>query len=321
MTALSNLQVFQDEVYTSTTELVAQEVNKFNEASNGAILLSDAANRGAFGKEAYYKVISGLVRRRDADDRSSSVSAVDIDHLLKVSAKVAGGTPPVSIDPDLLAWIQRDPDEFAQVIAAQLAPAMLQDMLDTAIASSVAAIRNADASGDYVYDGSAANASLGVLNSAAALMGDRSGMLASWVMHSKVAHDIYGAAITNSNRLFTFGTVNVMQDGFGRPFIVTDSSSLVDSGSPGGYSTLGLMPGAVMCERNNDFQSNIETSNGKENITRTYQAQWTYNVGVKGYKWNTSVTSPTDAELATEANWTKVATSIKDTAGILLVSA
>lgn len=322
MAGLDQLQVFQDEVYTSTTELVAQEVDKFNAASNGAIVLSTAMNQGDFGKEAYYKAISGLVRRRDPYDRSSTVSAVDVDHLLKVSVKVAGGTPPINIDPDLLAWIQRDPDEFAQIISEQLAKGMLQDMLDSSLGAAVAAIRNADIAGARtIYDGSGANASLLALNSTAALMGDRGNQLGAWIMHSKPCFDVYGAAITNSNRLFEFGTVQVMQDGFGRPFVITDSDSLVDSGSPGGYSSLGLVRGGIVCQQNNDFISNIETSNGKENISRTYQAEWSYNIGVKGYQWNTAVKAPSDAELVTETNWTKIATSVKDTAGVLLVSA
>ena len=321
MAGLDNLQVFQDEVYTSTTELVAQEVDKFNAASNGAIILTDAMNQGDFTKQAYYKALQ-MVRRRDPYDRTSTVSAVGLEHLLKVSAKIASGTFPVEIDRDTLAWIQRNPDEYAQIISAQLGPQMLQDMLDNAIASCIAAIRNADVAGARtIYDGSASTATLNTLVSTAALMGDRSQSLACWVMHSKVSTDIYGTALTNANRLFSFGTVNVMQDGFGRPFVITDSDDLVDSGSPGGYSTLGLVQSAVICERNNDFDANIETSNGKENITRTYQAQWSYNVGVKGYQWNTAVKAPTDAELRTETNWTKIATSVKDTAGVLLVSA
>lgn len=322
MAGLDQLQIFQDEVYTSTTELVAQEVDKFNAASNGAIILSTAMNQGDFTKEAYYKAISGLVRRRDPYDRSSTVSAVDVDHLLKVSVKVAGGTPPINIDPDLLAWIQRSPDEFAQVISEQLAKGMLQDMLDSALGAAVAAIRNADVAGARtIYDGSAAAASLANLNNTAALFGDRAPLLRAWVMHSTPCHSIYGAAITNSNRLFEFGTVQVREDGFGRPLIVTDSSSLIDSGSPGGYSTLGLQAGGIMVQQNDDFLANIQTSNGKENISRTYQAEWSYNIGLKGYQWNTSVKAPTDAELVTETNWTKIATSVKDTAGVLLVSA
>ena len=62
---------------------------------------------------------------------------------------------------------------------------------------------------------------------------------------------------------------------------------------------------------------------GKENIQRTYQAEWSYNLGLLGYSWNTAAggSSPSDTALGTPSNWTKVATSNKDTAGVLLKSA
>ena len=40
-------------------------------------------------------------------------------------------------------------------------------------------------------------------------------------------------------------------------------------------------------------------------------------MGVKGYTWNTSVVKPTDAELATAGNWSRVTDlGHKDTAGV-----
>lgn len=324
MAGLSSLQVFQDEIYTSATELVAQQVDKFNAASNGMItLITGAQNQGDFTKSAMYKKISGLVRRRDPYDRSSTVTAKDIEHLLKVSAKVASGTPPVNVDPDTLAWIQRAPDEFAQVIAAQLAEDQMQDMLNTAIIAFITATRGFDNASTLIHNGTTgANGgtlSLSMLNSGAAKFGDRMQALRGWIMHSYSASQLYGAAIANSNQLFQFGTMQIREDGFGRPLIITDSDNLVNAGSPEGYYVCGLVQGGVAVEQNNDFIQNIETSNGKENISRTWQAEWSYNVGVKGYKWNVSVAAPTNAELATEANWTAIATSKKDTAGVLVI--
>jgi hypothetical protein len=327
------LQIFQDEVYSSTTELVANQVDLFNAATNGAIVLESGANQGDFTKEAMWKKISGLVRKRDTRDRASTVSAVDISHLLNVSVKVAAGTPPVNIDPDTLQWIQRSPDEYAQVISDQLAGDMLEDMLGSALDATVACFNIADAAGWGLVGGStdtpiytAANAgdtgslTLNALNQTAKLFGDRSSALRVWVMHSTPWHDLVDTALTNPNRLFTYGTVNVLEDGLGRRFVVTDDDALVASGSPEGYNTLGLVEGAVVVQQNNDFMQNIDTDNGYENIKRTWQAQWSYNTGVKGYKWGVATTDPTDAEIQTPTNWATVATDMKDSAGVMCVS-
>jgi hypothetical protein len=74
------------------------------------------------------------------------------------------------------------------------------------------------------------------------------------------------------------------------------------------YNSIGITPAAVVIERNNDFEDNIQTSNGKENINRTYQAEWSYNVGVRGFAWDKTNggKAPTDAALATATNWDRL---------------
>ncbi|RKL58094.1 major capsid protein, partial [Acinetobacter baumannii] len=61
---------------------------------------------------------------------------------------------------------------------------------------------------------------------------------------------------------------------------------------------------------------------GGENLKYTYQAEWTYGVGVKGYAWDMANggKSPNDASIGTPTNWDLIASSIKDTAGVLVKS-
>ena len=163
------------------------------------------------------------------------------------------------------------------------------------------------------------------MNRGAQKFGDRAQEIRAWAMHSTPQFDIYDKALTNSNQLFQFGTVQVREDGFGRRFIISDSPSLsITSGSPAvtDYYTLGLVQNAVVVEDNNDFFANTETSNGTENIQRTWQAEYTFNLSLKGYTWDVGNggKSPTDTEIATGTNWDKTATSLKDTAGIAVKS-
>ena len=113
----------------------------------------------------------------------------------------------------------------------------------------------------------------------------------------------------------------VTTDHVGRPLIVTDSTALIDTTpNPDVYYCLGLVPGAVIVEQNNDFFANEETSNGDENILRTWQAEWTYNLGIKGYAWDKTNggKSPNDSALGTSTNWDKYASSDKDGPGVIL---
>jgi hypothetical protein len=318
--ALSDLAVFSEYVYSSLSEVVSQQVQLFNAASGGAIVLRQAANQGDYSDIALWAKVSGLVRRRDAYG-SGSQAAKELEHLIDTMVKVAAGTPPVNIPPSMFTWIQRNQEEGGAVIGQQLAGDMIADMLNTAIMAYVAALTGET---DVIYDYSATGtAKLVALNSGAAKFGDRANDLRCWVMHSKSMFDMFGAALANTEALFNFGTVNVRQDGFGRPFVVTDSSALVNTApTPDVYRSLGLVTGGIIVEQNNDFDDNIETANGDENIQRTYQAEWTYNLGIKGYSWDKTSggKSPNDAALATANNWDRYATSHKDTAGIMVLS-
>ncbi len=316
--ALSDLAVFSEFTYEAFTEVLAQQVDLFNEASGGTILLRSAAHEGDFSDVAFWAKISGLVRRRNAYG-SGAVAEKNLEHLIDTMVKVAAGTPPVRIDPSQFEWIQRNQEEGGAVYGQQLAKDTLADMLNTALLVYVAALTG---EADVYEDLSGADTAFTTLLTGAAQFGDASNNIAGWAMHSKSMFDIFGTALANSEGLFTFGTVNVRQDGFGRPFIVTDSPSLINvTPDPDKHYIAGMVRGALVVDMNGDFVQNIETSNGDENIIRTIQSEWSYNVGVKGYSWDkaTGGKSPNDAALGTANNWDRVATSHKDTAGVLLL--
>lgn len=317
--SLADLKVYSDYSYTAMTEIIRQKVNLFNEATNGALVLSTAANVGDFTDESHYGLVDGLVRRRNPYS-SASVTEKQLTMLEETSVKIAAGTPPLRVDPAWWAWIQRSPEEAGAVRGQQLAVAAMADMLNTAIIAAVAALSNVAV---VTNDASAGTADFSDLLGGAAKFGDASQEIVCWVSHSKVMFDIWGTALANNAALFSFGTINVKQDGFGRPIVLTDSPSLVNlTPTPDIYRTLGLSTGAVTVQQNGDFFQNEETKNGNENIQRTIQAEWSYNLKVKGFTWDKAngAHAPNDAAIASSANWDRVATSHKDLAGVLVLT-
>lgn len=316
--ALSDLAVFSEYAYSTMTEMQDQQIGLFNAATRGGLVLQSGSHQGDYSDEAMWAKISGLVRRRNAYG-SGVVAEKVLEHLTETSVKVAAGTPPVRIDPGMMKWIQRSPEEAGVVVGRQMAEDSIADMLNTAVLVYAAAIGQVE---NVVYDHSSTGTmSLIALNRGAAKFGDRAGALVAWVMHSKSAFDIYGEALTNATRLFVFGNVRVIEDGFGRPLVVTDSPNLINTTpTPDVYMALGLTPGAVLVSQNGDFTDNVETKNGDENIIRTYQAEWSYNVGIQGFAWDKTNggKSPTNAALGTATNWDRYATSDKDLAGVLV---
>lgn len=324
MSTLSQLQVFNRYLYLSMTEVIDQQIELFNAASAGTITLQSSNHQGDYNDAAFWQLISGLVKRRNSRG-SGAVAQKDLEQLLDTSVKVAAGTPPVSIPPGRMTWIQRNPEEQGTVYGQQLAKAMMQDMLNTAITGVYAALSQVTTGGvtgnGVVYDGTADTMTPTALVQGQKLFGDRGSAIKAWIMHSKVINDLWIDNLTNTERLFKYESVSINADPFGRLFIVTDSDSLIaTTPTPDEYHTLGLVPGAVYVGQNNDFDSNIETSNGDENILRTIQSEWTYNLGVKGFAWDKANggASPTDAAIGTSTNWDQNVTSLKDVAGVIV---
>jgi hypothetical protein len=329
--SLSDLQVFSEFAYSGMTELQAQQVALFNAATRNALVLRAAPVVGDFSDLVYWAKIQNLVRRRNAYG-SGTVAAQSLTQLDETAVKVAAGITPINIDPSMLKWIQRSPEEAGVIVGKQMAMDTMADQLNTALLAATVALGQET---EVCYDHRAVTnlgtgsvppvgtLTLAALVTGAAKFGDRSQALVCWIGHSKVIFDIYGAAMVNANRLFEFGTVKVVEDGFGRSLVMTDSPNLTSlDGGTANYATLGLVSGAVDVSQNNDFQDNTLAVNGNENIQRTYQAEWSYNLRIMGFQWDKTNggKSPNNASIGSSANWDRIATSKKDLAGVLILS-
>lgn len=315
-----DLEVFNKQTHAVMTETIDQEVEKFNAASGGAIQLVSKPHRGDFDEKSEFKRLAGLVRRRNVYG-TGAIAAKRLEQLKDVAVKIAAGTPPIEWEPAHYAWTQQNPELAALVIGEQLAKGQIADMLNAGLLAATAAIGgNAD-----VKHTMTTAANFKGLVAGSAKFGDRSGAIKAWVMHSAVMHKLYENALTNVERLFSYDSVNVIKDPFGRVFVVTDSPALSKTTTGAKptttYNTLGLTDGGVVIGTNNDFNAVIENKTGNENIRAVYQAEWSFTAGVNGYAWDTTKgKSPDDTQIGTSANWLKIATSNKDTAGVLVVS-
>lgn len=316
--AVTNMQIFNSFAYDGASETIKQQVGLFNEASSGAITLTSGNNVGDYDFDTLFGAVANIVVNRDATS-NGTLTPVDLEQLQEASVKVGGGTALLRVTDTQFKWIQQDPEQAGMAFGVQVAQGMLAYMLNSAIAAFVAAT---GAQSDLIYDGTAGKATLESLNNGAAKFGDRSADIVAWVMHSKSLHDIFGAALANSQRLFEFGTVRIMDDGFGRPLIMTDSPNLIDVDGGGvginHYYQLGLVQGAMLLEDNGTYEVYDDKDISKVNVERTMKAEFDFNLGLKGYTWDIANggRSPSDADLSTAANWDKVATDIKDLAGV-----
>lgn len=316
--SLSQMQVFNDFIMPATIETLGQMVEKFNGASAGAIRLTTTGFTGDFLQESFFAAIHSAQRRVDRYAANGTPSVTDLTQLKMSSVKVAGGFGPIRYEPSQLTWLDKPTAEGIEVASRNFAEAMLRDQLNTAIAALVAAIQNqASATNDVSGSG---GINYGSLNGAHAKFGDRSGEIVANVMTGEVYHKLVGQNITNTAKLFLAQGVTIV-DILGKAVIVTDAPALYLAGTPNKQKVLGLASGAATVFDGGDVISNIQTNNGKDRIETTMQVDYTFGLGIKGYTWDETNggKSPTDAEIATGSNWDKVATDIKQTAGVIAV--
>lgn len=316
--ALTNMKVFNQYLMDATAETLGQQIQKFNQASNGAIVLTSMAFEGDFFQRSFYAALHTAQRRVDRYAAQSSAAATALSQLQENSVKVAGGFGPIVFEPGQMTWIQKNEAEAIAVISGQLAEAIVADQLNSGIAAGVAAISNvAGATNDV---SATAGISYAALNTAHALFGDSSMALVAQVMNGATYHKLIGANLTNTPQLFQAQNVLVV-DILGKAVVVTDAPALYEAGTPNKQKVLSLASGGITVMDGSDVITNIDTRNGQTRIETTMQADYTFGLGLKGYAWDTASggKSPTDAELATGANWDKVVTSIKHTAGVITI--
>ncbi len=317
--ALSDMKVFNATVQTATIETLAQMVEKFNAASRGAIILTSEGFEGDYRFENFWASLHAAQRRVDRYATNNTASPTSLAQLQSVGVKVAGGFGPILWEPSQLAYVQKNPLEAVEVVSRNLAEAIMRDQLNSAIAALVAAIEAGTT--NTVYDTGTGPITYADLNLAHAKFGDASSAIVADIMDGAAYHNLIGVNLANAQNLFEANGVLVV-DILGKAVVVTDAPALRETGTGADQKALGLVAGAATVYEGSELVVNTDTTNGKNRIETTFQADYTFGLALKGYAWDVGSggKSPTDIEIATGANWDKVATSYKHTAGVLCLA-
>lgn len=318
-TNLTDFKVFSGYIQQAAIETLAQAVDKFNAASGGAIQLTTQGFDGDYLMQSMFQSLASAQRRVDRYSNNAPQNATNLKQIQDNSVKVAGGFGPVVWEPSEMTWIRENPAAAVDYASQTMADAILADQLNSAIAAGVAAVSNNTATTKDVSGGSVVD--YNALNAGDALFGDRSNSLITRVMTGAMFHRLIGLNLDNGATLFRANNVQVVNI-LGKRVVVTDADALIDNTSGSETDTvLTLASGGLIVHNGSDIVTNVETSNGNDRIETTFQADYTFGLGVKGYAWDTSNggKSPDDAAIATGSNWDKYVTSGKDTAGVVTI--
>ncbi len=318
----SDFQIYNEEFHGGFVETIYQEVEAFNAASQGAIALTTDNHIGDYYRETFFDLIASLVARRD----TTSVAAVTdlaptTDEFIGVKRNWR-----VGVANTLDAWrkIGKDNSELSFVVGTQMAVALRQAMLEAALMSLEAKL---DSVAALEEDDTAATITSRGLIDALANFGDRANDIVCWVMHSKVYYDL--VAVNLVDAVYRANGVRIVEGQpvtFGRPVLITDSASLVETnGVSTGvdkYSTLGLTRGAAMCKISEPPTVVTDLVTGLANIVYRFQAEGAYTVSLRGCEWDIANggANPTDATLATATNWDTQVADNKGLPGVILTT-
>lgn len=313
------MEVFNKYVLPATVQTLGQMVARFNEASGGAIRLTSEGFEGDFMQQRFFDAMHSAQRRIDRYAANSNQAATQLTQGKRSAVKVAGGFGPILMEPGALRWTDNPTSTAISAISLNMAEAILQDELNTAIACLVAAIENQGAT--TTVDESATGAlTYRTSNNAHALFGDRSSSLVATVIDGRAYHKFIDQNLANGQDLFSANGVLVTEI-LGKRHVITDAPALRESGSPNKVKALSLVEGAIAVGDPSAPIINIDTTNGKERIESTFQGEYDFTLEMKGYTWDETNggKSPDDTDLGTGSNWDLSTNDIKFSAGVLAV--
>ena len=321
----SNFTIYQDLLKTRIAELLAQNGNAFGAASNNCIQLVTQSRPGDYGQASFFKNVSSLITRRD---NTSVSTATDLPMTMDeyISVKLSRKIGPVGQTRDAFKKLlggSFSPALFTTILAEEVTNAMQIDMLDSALAGLAASTKQVAAS--YFTASSLGSMSSSTLISTLAKMGDRADRIVAWVMHSKTYFDLVRSQISsNIVGVSNFNVASAQPVTMGRPVVVTDSASLLWGSSPDvqQYYTLGLVEGAALVENTEEQEVVIQDVTGLQTLGIRYQGEFAYNLGLKGFKWDTTSggANPTLAATKDGNNWDVAFADLKDRAGVVITS-
>ncbi len=315
---LSDMKVYNEYIKQATIETVCQEIDKFNAASGGAIQLSAEGFDGDFLMRNMFGSLDAAQRRVDRYAANGAATPTVLAQIEEKIVKIAGGFGPVIWEPSQLTWMQQNEALGIEMASKALSENIIKDQLNTGIAGAVAALSGvAELTNDI---SGSAGLSQSALNNTHALFGDRSQALVSQIMTGAAYHKLVGEAIGNTASLFVAGNVTVVNI-LNKRIVVTDAPALLVAGTPNKSHVLSLVNGGIVINNASDLITSIETTNGLQRIETTFQADYSFGLGIKGFAWDEANggKSPDDADLATATNWDKYVSCNKDTAGVLTI--
>ncbi|MDO4896338.1 MAG: major capsid protein [Moraxella sp.] len=299
--------IYDELVQTAYLERLKDNLNVFNKASNGTIILLDEAIMGDFDKETLYK-IGGNIDHRDVN-ATTAVEGKKISMGERIGVKVPFKYGPYESTEEAFKRRGRSVDEFSFLVGQDYADAVIAGYWKYATSALQGAIGS---NTSMMVKAKLSEHGRKVITKGMRKFGDRFGDLSMLIMDADSYFDIVDGAITDklyqeASTVVYGGSPGTM----GIPVLVTDQAK--------DHTIYGLQKGAVRITNSQLPAFRAYPINDKENLTIGIRAEGAFNLDILGYSYKTTAgANPNLATLGATASWEKYATSNKNTAGVIL---
>nr|BDD43937.1 hypothetical protein 1 [bacterium] len=216
--------------------------------------------------------------------------------------------------------------EYSFIIGQQIAKSKMKDMVNTALLAGATAL-GTNAGNLLDITGESPNTlNYDSIPALLAKFGDNSPNLLHVVGHSKPIHDLLGDALTVTVENVAGTSINQGSiPSMGKGLSMVDSPDLivadgVTSGTDA-YKTMFLAENALVIEQSEEETVWGGQVDGKENLLVRVQGEYAITIKVKGFDYTDTTANPADSALGTAGNWNLVASDVKSTAGVYILTA
>lgn len=317
----SDFKIYQEQFFGGMTETLQQATDVMNSASRGAIAMTTERMKGDYEQESFFESLSTLVSRQDITS-TSAATALKLTQDEIVRVKLHRKIGPVEVTRKAFLQIGEDPELASFILGTQTAQAVAENMLNSGLLAARVALANTAAVTNDVTAAAVKTTTHTNLMRTLQKFGDKQSRIVAWVMHSTNWFDLGVDGVENQIDTIAANIIRVLDvPGMGRPFVITDSPSLIATGdTPDSYYVLGLTATGLQVIFTEDQYVTMEEVTGGEQIINRIQGELAFNVGVKGFRWDITNggANPDDTALGTGSNWDKAVTADKDLAGVVL---
>lgn len=315
-TALKAIEVFENTVYNVGKDLLNENVEVFNQHSNGAIVLSAQSIQGDFAQSLDVTLGKDLIKSRNPyvqNDLTDKHFSRTVDNIVKLGM----GLNPISWTNAEFNWVKQNPSLAGVKIGRAMAQQSMKSMAEFAIGSLATCLnQNAQIKHQVAKD---ATISHNDFVQALSPMGDQFDSIDLYVIHSKTYFELVNTTFLNAENLWDFGNYTVMRTALGHKFLITDNKGLLNSDKE--IYSLGLKKGSALVGTEQDFAQATVPITGKENLAYRYQAEWTsaLKIANRKYKTGDGMNGLSYAMVTTAANWETISNDPKDETGVIIV--